>query len=80
MTRAKDELHLLIPQRFYVPQQTAHGDRHVYAQRSRFITKAMLPLFDDKIWPPLKPLNLDAIASSAPKTDIGAQLRGMWQK
>jgi DNA helicase-2/ATP-dependent DNA helicase PcrA len=80
MTRARDELHLLIPQRFFVPQQTAHGDRHVYAQRSRFITKAMLPLFNDTIWPPLKPLNAAAIAPNAPKVDIGAQLRGMWQK
>ncbi|MFY8032763.1 MAG: 3'-5' exonuclease, partial [Devosia sp.] len=55
MTRARDELHLIVPQRFFVPQQQSHGDRHVYAQRSRFITKAMLPLFDDCMWPPLKP-------------------------
>ncbi|HEY9010290.1 MAG TPA: ATP-dependent helicase [Devosia sp.] len=80
MTRARDELHLLIPQRFFVPQQTAHGDKHVYAQRSRFITKAMLPFFDNVLWPPMKPLDAAAIAPNAPKVDIGAQLRGMWQK
>jgi len=80
MTRARDELHLIVPQRFFVPQQQNHGDRHVYAQRSRFITKAMLPLFDDCMWPPLKPLDPGAIAPNMPKIDIGAQLRGMWQK
>jgi DNA helicase-2/ATP-dependent DNA helicase PcrA len=80
MTRARDELHLIVPQRFFVPQQQSHGDRHVYAQRSRFITKAMLPLFDDCMWPPLKPLDPGAIAPNMPKVDIGAQLRGMWQK
>lgn len=80
MTRARDELHLIVPQRFFVPQQQSHGDRHVYAQRSRFITKAMLPLFDDCMWPPLKPLDTGAIAPNLPKVDIGAQLRGMWQK
>ncbi len=80
MTRARDELHLIVPQRFFVPQQQSHGDRHVYAQRSRFITKAMLPLFDDGMWPPLKPLDPGAIAPNMPKVDIGAQLRGMWQK
>ena len=69
-----------MPQRFFVPQQTHHGDKHVYAQRSRFITKAMLPLFDDRLWPPLKPLNVAAMSPDAPKVDIGAQLRGMWQK
>src|SRR5205823_8068036 len=36
MTRAKDTLHLVVPQRFYVHQQSALGDRHVYASRSRF--------------------------------------------
>ena len=46
MTRARDHLHLLVPQRFYVTQQAALGDRHVYASRTRFITDQMLPLFD----------------------------------
>lgn len=80
MTRARDQLHLIVPQRFFVPQQTRNGDRHVYAQRSRFISKAMLPHFDDMLWPPLKPLDPAAIAPTGPRIDIGAQLRGMWQK
>ena len=29
MTRAKDDLHVVLPQRFYVHQQAAGGDRHV---------------------------------------------------
>ena len=37
MTRAKDELHLLTPQRFFTHGQSAQGDRHVYALRTRFI-------------------------------------------
>src|SRR3982074_1548018 len=36
MTRAKEHLHLLIPQRFYPHNQVKSGDRHVYASRSRF--------------------------------------------
>jgi ATP-dependent exoDNAse (exonuclease V) beta subunit len=35
MTRAKDELDLIVPQRFYTYQQSKTGDRHVYACRSR---------------------------------------------
>ncbi|MBK9134231.1 MAG: ATP-dependent helicase [Betaproteobacteria bacterium] len=46
MTRARDELTLWVPQRFYVTQQRAFGDRHVYALRSRFVPDELLPLFD----------------------------------
>ena len=80
MTRAKDELHLMIPQRFYVHQQTPYGDKHVYAQRSRFITKAMLPLFDDMFWPAVKPAAINGIAPAAPRIDVGAGLLAMWKK
>lgn len=46
MTRAKDSLNLLVPQRFYVTQQRAWGDRHLHAFRSRFLPDMLLPLFD----------------------------------
>ena len=35
LARAKEHLHLMVPQRFYVHQQAGMGDRHVYATRSR---------------------------------------------
>ncbi len=79
MTRAKDELHLLVPQRFYVHGQAQYGDRHVYAQRTRFITKAMLPLFDDVFWPAVAAAEIRG-GTTAPKVDIGAGLRQMWKK
>jgi DNA helicase-2/ATP-dependent DNA helicase PcrA len=79
MTRAKDQLHLLVPQRFYVHQQTPYGDRHVYAQRSRFITRAMLEKFEDMFWPPVSPAALRPLPQPAgPPVDIGARMRGMW--
>ena len=51
MTRAKDELHLIVPQRFFTHQQAARGDRHVYASRSRFLPNTVLSLFDARAWP-----------------------------
>jgi DNA helicase-2/ATP-dependent DNA helicase PcrA len=81
MTRARDELHLIVPQRFYVRQQSPNGDRHLYAQRTRFIDKAMLPLFDDIFWPPLKPLaQPTGPVPQGAKLDLGAAMRGMWAK
>ena len=35
MTRAKTELDLIMPQRFFTHQQAKLGDRHVYASRSQ---------------------------------------------
>jgi len=51
MTRARDHLHVVLPQKFYVTQQRGAGDRHLYAGRTRFITDAMLPLFEPCVWP-----------------------------
>ena len=46
MTRARHHLHLLVPQRFYVTQQAARGDRHVYGAISRFLPPALHGLFE----------------------------------
>ena len=35
MTRAKDDLHLVVPQRFFVHGQHGQGDRHPHASRTR---------------------------------------------
>src|SRR3954469_7492102 len=51
MTRAKEQWHLLVPQRFYVSQQSGGGDRHVYAGRSRFVSEAMVAHFEQVTWP-----------------------------
>jgi DNA helicase II / ATP-dependent DNA helicase PcrA len=46
MTRAKDQLNLMVPQRFHVTQQRHHGDRHLYASLTRFITPEVAACFD----------------------------------
>ncbi|KFC68045.1 DNA-dependent ATPase I and helicase II [Devosia sp. LC5] len=80
MTRARDELHVITPQRFYVTQQSQYGDRHIYAQRSRFIPRSMSVLFDDVLWPAVKPAHIEGLSPGPARIDIGAQMRGMWQK
>ncbi|NHZ90488.1 AAA family ATPase [Massilia sp. CCM 8733] len=50
MTRAKEHLHLVVPNRFFIKQQAQMGDRHVYAARSRFVSPAMLKHFDESVW------------------------------
>ena len=78
MTRAKDDLHLTIPQRFFTHGQNAQGDRHVYASRTRFIPESVLPMFERTTWPPASDGSTRA-ASQGPRIDIGARMRGMWR-
>ncbi len=79
MTRAKDHLHLMVPQRFFTHGQHAQGDRHVYAARSRFIPANLAPLFEMTSWP-LAPAEASRRAEAPRKTlDLGARMRGMWR-
>ena len=50
MTRARENLHLIVPNRFFIKQQSSMGDRHVYATRSRFVTPVMLKHFEESAW------------------------------
>jgi DNA helicase-2/ATP-dependent DNA helicase PcrA len=78
MTRAKDDLHLVVPQRFFTHGQNSKGDRHVYASRTRFIPDRLLGLFDKTTWP-LAVAGATRAASQGPRIDVGARMRGMWR-
>jgi DNA helicase-2/ATP-dependent DNA helicase PcrA len=79
MTRAKDLLTLVLPQRFYTHQQAKRGDRHVYAARSRFIPGAILGHFDIAAWTTASQ-GAFAGKATAPAVDLAARLRGRWQR
>jgi DNA helicase-2/ATP-dependent DNA helicase PcrA len=77
MTRAKDDLHLIAPQRFFTHGQHAQGDRHVYASRTRFIPERLLGLFERASWPAFAATQ--SARNMGPRMDIGARMRGMWR-
>jgi superfamily I DNA/RNA helicase len=79
MTRAKDELNLIVPQRFYTHQQARSGDRHVYAGRTRFIPANLCEHFARVSWPPARRGEVRTQTTSAP-IDIRERMRGMWSK
>ncbi len=79
MTRARDDLHLVAPLRFYVTQQAALRRPHVYGARSRFLTERVLARWSrsagrraprGRAGAPARPL--------APRVDVGARLRALW--
>jgi len=79
MTRAKDDLTLVVPQRFHVRGQVKRGDRHVFAQRTRFLPREILAHFEHVTWPPPRPLGALAKAPRAPAADLAGRMRGMWK-
>jgi DNA helicase II / ATP-dependent DNA helicase PcrA len=79
MTRAKDDLHLVVPQRFFTHGQSAQGDRHVYASRTRFIPDRLLGLFEKTSWPLSATGTAAGAAGKSVRVDVGARMRGMWR-
>jgi DNA helicase-2/ATP-dependent DNA helicase PcrA len=66
MTRARSELHLIAPLKYYVTQQSRTGDRHVYGAKSRFLTRPVMACLHELAW-----------SEDAP-VDVAARMRAMW--
>jgi DNA helicase-2/ATP-dependent DNA helicase PcrA len=79
MTRAKDHLHLIVPQQFFAHQQSDGGDRHMYAARTRFIPASSLIHFESVAWPVVAATKEGPQTSARMSADIGARLRGRWR-
>jgi DNA helicase-2/ATP-dependent DNA helicase PcrA len=79
MTRAKEHLHLVVPNRFFIKQQAQMGDRHVYAARTRFVSPAMLKHFEECVW-----VNAETVHSRKPMPDsvrmlVRERARNAWK-
>jgi DNA helicase II / ATP-dependent DNA helicase PcrA len=79
MTRARDRLHLMTPQRFFIHGQSAYGDRHVLAARSRFIPAELTPLFEMTVWPRASAEASARGARPQTRVDLGAKMRDFWR-
>ncbi len=78
MTRAKDHLHVMVPQRFYVTQQGSGGDRHVYGARTRFIPAGLEPLFELTASEAVARANEQPAVQPGKTIDLAARARSRW--
>ena len=78
MTRAKASLRLIAPVRYYVTQQPRRGDNHVYGAKSRFMSRSVMAQLAQVTWPQAEAVP-QYPASDAPRVDIAARLRSMWE-
>ncbi len=80
MTRARDFLYLLEPQRYFTTQQPRFGDAYVHGARSRFLTDSLLERFD-RVAPAAASSNDASPATAqvdAPFVDVAARVRALW--
>ena len=78
MTRAKDQLALIVPHRFYVHAQQRGGDQHLYASRSRFIPGSMADTFETISWSPAMAGQPSSLAGT-PVVNLAARMREKWR-
>jgi DNA helicase-2/ATP-dependent DNA helicase PcrA len=76
MTRAKTELDLIAPLKYYVTQQSRSGDRHVYGAKSRFLTPEVMACLDPTTWGETETENLPA--GGRPSVNVAEKLRSLW--
>jgi DNA helicase-2/ATP-dependent DNA helicase PcrA len=77
MTRARNDLHIIAPLKYYVTNQPKSGDRHVYGAKSRFMTAAVMATFSTMTWPEA-PAAAPAPAPGKARVNVAGRLRGMW--
>lgn len=78
MTRARDTLHVVHPQRYFVHQQRRYGDAHLYAPRTRFIPDELLPRFQRVAHGTPAPGDERPSGDRSPRLDVAARLKSMW--
>jgi DNA helicase-2/ATP-dependent DNA helicase PcrA len=79
MTRAKDELDLIVPQRFFSYNQAKSGDRHVYSSMSRFIPKSIRHCFDRQAWSDRSAYGDKPVRKLTTRIDVAANVDRMWR-
>jgi DNA helicase-2/ATP-dependent DNA helicase PcrA len=76
MTRAKDDLTLVQPMRYYVRGQAFGSDKHVYAPRSRFIADEDIRMFE--VVTPMSSAEVTRATESTLRVDLKSKIRSMW--
>jgi DNA helicase II / ATP-dependent DNA helicase PcrA len=76
MTRAKTDLHLIAPLKYYIASQSRMGDRHVYGAKSRFMTRTVLACMEPVAYGDVH--ESESVLAGKTQVDVAAGLRKMW--
>jgi DNA helicase-2/ATP-dependent DNA helicase PcrA len=76
MTRARDELHIVHPLRFFVRQQHRFGDRHVFTPLTRFLPRNIHDRFE--ITTMIDEDSNEGPRGPVPRIDVASKIAAMW--
>lgn len=79
LTRARENLHLIQPLRYWVPEQQRFGGKHVYGAKSRFLTKPVLATLESMPYPDTRLTEAEIAKGKQVLSDIKSQVMGMWE-
>jgi DNA helicase-2/ATP-dependent DNA helicase PcrA len=78
MTRARDDLWLHVPLRYHHHRQNSRGrDGHGYAQRSRFLSPAVVATVDERTAATVAPDSADALELAPAPSEVDTFLTGL---
>jgi len=78
MTRARHELDLVTPLKYYVAHQVRQGDTHVYGTRSRFLSGKVTAALEVMTWPAEARAAEPSAKVDLPRIDVASRLRKLW--
>lgn len=78
MTRARNDLLLLVPLKFYLTNQPKTAAAHVYGGRSRFMTEKVLKCFEAVAFHGSSLAEHPLAGDAGSSLDVGARLKEMW--
>jgi DNA helicase-2/ATP-dependent DNA helicase PcrA len=78
ITRAKNELHLIQPLKYWVPEQQKLDDRHVYGGKSRFLSDKIMEKLEVTRYPNVELSPTQVNTANQAITDIRKTILGMW--
>jgi DNA helicase-2/ATP-dependent DNA helicase PcrA len=80
LTRAQNDLLLMVPLKFHLTHQSRQGDAHVYGGRSRFVTEKVQKTLEAVTFHSSAFGGGDKLqeATTPVSVDVGARLRDMW--
>ena len=78
ITRAKEELDLIQPLKFWLPEQQRFGGKHVYGAKSRFLTPAVCKTLEVMPYPDTRLTEEDLRVGEEVLTNLKSNVLGMW--
>lgn len=78
ITRAKHNLHLIQPLKYWVPEQPKYGDKHVYGAKSRFLSKKVSQCLQTTYFPEKQALVAEPGASYQHISNVQNKIKSMW--